>query len=502
MQSTVVLPTSNAKPEPINGAPEPESVEIQDWLPSQFNARTTAPDGTLVLWNSYSNAFSGFPPQAIAQVEPLLTRKGFRGPKSGLTKYMAERGFIVPKGANEFERFQFRFGKRHYRQDVLELTILASEQCNFRCVYCYEEFVRGTMEPWVRAAVVQMVEKHIAHLKTVILSYFGGEPLMGFEAIEDLGPALLQLAEKHGVNLMSGMTTNGYLLSEDVAAKLLAWKINHFQITLDGAPEDHDSRRMLIGGGPTFHRILDNLKNLQKFKDEFEVVLRVNFDPASAKRMREFMQMISPFKGDSRFHLFFYPIRHLGGPNDRSLKICDETDSQRTELETLGAQTGVQTKRTAPAQRPFGEPCYANRPHHFVVGTDGSLMKCTVMLSSRKRNIVGRLRPDGSMDIDIDRFTAWCKPHYANDPACAKCFFLPICAGGICPVTRVVQNKRHCPPDRLRIGAELRKLWAVNHAGANRYDLRREQLFRAGEVENSKLIVQPEAEAAAESALP
>jgi uncharacterized protein len=90
------------------GAPEEtdqsHGSEQTDWVPSQFNARTIASDGTLVIWNSYTNAISGFPVEARGQVDPILSRKGFRGPCTGLTKYMRDRGFIVPRGTNEFER--------------------------------------------------------------------------------------------------------------------------------------------------------------------------------------------------------------------------------------------------------------------------------------------------------------------------------------------------------------------------------------------------------------
>lgn len=484
--STVVVPAMSVGEGPpvdsFNGSQKTAAAELQAWVPSQFNARTTVPDGTLVIWNSYSNAFSGFPPHARSQVEALLRRDGFTAPRTGLTKYMADRGFIVPRGANEYERFRYRYGQRHYRQDRLELTIMASEECNFRCIYCYEKFARGTMEPWVRNAVIRMVEQRAPHLRTFLPGYFGGEPLMGFEAIAELAPAFLRLAEQHHLDFHSGMTTNAYLLTPDIFEKLLEWKVTRYQITLDGLPEDHDNRRVLKGGGPTFTHIFENLKRMQTFKTDFHVLLRVNFDPASAPRMSEFVSMMSVFKEDKRFELFFYPIRQLGGANDANLKVCGEIDPERDILETLGREKGMQVSRTVADSAPFGVPCYANQPYHIIIGVSGSIMKCTVMLDSGKKNIVGRLREDGSLEMDIDRFAAWCAPHFADDPQCRRCFFLPVCAGALCPAKRVVSGKRLCPPDKMRIGGALKKIWVVNHAKANRYDLRSDKLMRFDEL--------------------
>ena len=130
----------------------------------------------------------------------------------------------------------------HYRQDVLELILLASEDCNFRCTYCYEDFQRGTMLPSVREGVKKMVERRAPHLKQLTVGWFGGEPLYGFQAMEDLGPFFIDIAEKHSIRYVSHITTNAYLLTPDVAEKLMAWQVLNFQITLDGMREQHDAK--------------------------------------------------------------------------------------------------------------------------------------------------------------------------------------------------------------------------------------------------------------------
>jgi uncharacterized protein len=41
----------------------------------------------------------------------------------------------------------------------LDLTLLPTEKCNFRCVYCYEEFEHGAMPPHVVEGVCNLITR-------------------------------------------------------------------------------------------------------------------------------------------------------------------------------------------------------------------------------------------------------------------------------------------------------------------------------------------------------
>jgi uncharacterized protein len=175
----------------------------------------------------------------------------------------------------------------------------------------------------------------------------------------------------------------------------------------------------------------------------------------------------------------------LGGPNDANLRVCEELDPLRDMLELQAHEMGMNVDRAYPRPNSFGFPCYAARPYHLIIGANGNLMKCTVVLDRDERNVVGRLDEDGSTVMDIDRLTRWCAPYFSDDPLCRKCFFLPRCAGASCPMRRALNGQRHCAPEKVRIGPVLQKMWTGNRAAANRFDLRREKLIRARDYSGS-----------------
>lgn len=432
------------------------------FVPSRFNARATSPDGRMVVWNTYTGAITAFEPGQVEVVEGMLSQQGFSAEKKGLAEYLHKRGYLVDEGTSERHRLQLTFGKQHYRTDILSLILMTSEDCNFRCVYCYEKFERGTMSPEVREGIKNLVRKRGPQLRNMTISYFGGEPLYGWEAVEDLAPFLQNAAREYGLRYACSMTTNGYLLTPDVADKLLAWDIRDFQITLDGPAEFHDRKRKARDGGPTWHVILDNLRAMRARDDRFSITIRVNYDQENAPALPEFVRHMGvEFGQDPRFHIAFHAVGQWGGPEDSYLNVCgiDEEKSVRKEMDRTAIVEGFEVRGLQSMTRPGTGVCYAARPYNFIVGASGQLMKCTVVLDHEDFNIVGRILPDGEMELDEDKLALWTEPAFENDSGCAKCYMVPVCQGMNCPLIRIQSGNRPCPPVKRTLQSSLLDLY-------------------------------------------
>ena len=400
------------------------------------------------MWNSYTGAISVFNPQQRQGVQALLNG-GYTGEAKGIIKYLSERGFLIPKGTNEYRQIQLRFGQMHYRQDILELILLASEDCNFRCTYCYEDFARGTMLPSVREGLKRLVEKKAPHLRQLTIGWFGGEPLYGFKAIEDLGPFFVEIAERYSIRYFSHITTNAYLLTPDVADKLLAWKVVNYQITLDGMREQHDKKRPARDGSPSFDTIFSNLRSLKQRKENFRVRLRVNYDRENYPHLEDLLLLLEQeFAADPRFIVAFHAVGRWGGANDAGLAVCgvDEAKVMRERLRKSALNKGFEVSGTLrDINGPGRSVCYAARPYNFTIGADGKVMKCTVVLDKEDHNIVGQLTPDGELSLNVENLARWVEPSFESDTVCQKCSLLSTCQGIACPLARIRNNFRPCP---------------------------------------------------------
>lgn len=447
----------------LDGLPGPhsalESTGISRWTPSRYNVRAMTENGQLVLWNTFSGSMSIFKPEQVPLVKSLITRGGIEAHPVGLTKYLVDRGFLLKEGTNEMRRLQLSFGQQHYRPDALQLFLLSSEDCNFRCKYCYEEFARGTMQPRVRTGVRNLIQKRLPGLRRLAISWFGGEPLYGWKAIEDLAPFFMEVAEEHSISLFSHMTTNGYLLTPEVAGKLLSWKINDFQITVDGPPENHNCSRPTREGGPTFQTIFENLKALRDRPDDFFVRIRVNFDKDNHPNLREFLDLVAEeFRDDPRFVLGFFAVGRWGGANDDNLPVCglDESRQVMKELRRAAVERGLQISGTLKDVKGAGsQVCYAARPYQFIIGASGKVMKCTVALDMQDYNVIGTLEENGDLLLDRDKLAMWTEPAFDNDKKCQKCVVVPSCQGLYCPLVRIEEHRTPCPSSRLNLKADL-----------------------------------------------
>ena len=431
----------------------PPAAAVRKWVPSRYTVRATTGEGDLLLWNSLSGSMNLFRGSQGEEVREALRKPGLAAPSEGLVKYLVERGYLIEENANEFRQVQLAFGQKQYRSDTLELILLTSEDCNFRCTYCYEDFARGTMLPQVREGVKNLLRKRIQGLKHFRVSYFGGEPLYGFSAIEDLAPFFVEMSRQHGVAFSSAITTNGYLLTPETAEKLLAWGVNYFQITVDGAPQDHDCSRPARDGSGTFSTILANLQALKARPEPYRVDVRVNFDRRNHLHMTEFLDIVErDFRGDPRFQLKFRGVGKWGGANDENLDICgrDEMYEVKKRLEDEAGRRGLKTSDGLNEINYSGsEVCYAARPYNFIIGASGKLMKCTVVLDRDDYNVVGSIDPEGELTLHQDRMALWTEPAFQGDTKCQKCVVLPLCHGMHCPLVRMEENRSPCTPTRL-----------------------------------------------------
>ncbi|MFF5206604.1 radical SAM protein [Streptosporangium sp. NPDC000396] len=420
-------------------------------------------DGDYLVYNTLSGAFLKTPGNVIRFLVDDPVWRSAVCDLSPFQRYLHDVGILVDVELDEFEISRRLLEESHAREDRLELFLLPHENCNFRCTYCYESFARNKMEPWVVEATKRLVLTRSGALRSLSTSWFGGEPLLGYDVICELSAFFVELCRQADVNYQSGITTNGYLLDAEKARHLIHdCQVRQFQITLDGPCEQHDRRRHLMGGGGTYERIYQNLKDLKEIPESFNAMIRVNFDHEVGAAMDDFLRGLrDDFAGDPRFLIHFFPIVNLGGATRSEideLPLCDVNATRVLEYQLLerAVDYGFRTM-TRDQIQPLGSTCYAADPRNFIIGADGTIYKCTVAFDD-PRNHVGVIQPDGSLQIDAAKLGLWTEHAGASDPHCQSCTLNPSCQGMACPLYRMNTASRACVPMKSDLPRTIRFL--------------------------------------------
>ena len=312
----------------------------------------------------------------------------------------------------------------------LELIVLPTEKCNFRCTYCYEDFAIGRMKPEIVSALTAWIERRAPELKSLSISWFGGEPTLVLPIVHDICRSsrdALSRSREPNPRFSSAMTTNGYRLNWHTFSGLVNAGVTDYQITLDGPREIHDKRRLRCDGNGTFDAIWNNLRTIanraHELSSSFEILLRLHFDRTSAHELESLVDEICrELIPSGAFRVHFHQIEALGGPNDSQLDPPGDIELElvRSLDRRISKEFGASSSHVASDVE--GVVCYAAKANSFVVRADGRIGKCTVALSD-PRNDVGQLNMDGTVMWFQGRMEPWLRGIATNNSRIMACPF-------------------------------------------------------------------------------
>jgi MoaA/NifB/PqqE/SkfB family radical SAM enzyme len=134
--------------------------------------------------------------------------------------------------------------------------IIPMRRCNLSCTYCneYDDFSKPVPLETMKERI-----DHLHRLGTTIVTISGGEPLLHPE-LDDL----IRYIRKQGI--ITGMITNGYLLTAERIKRLNKAGLDHMQISIDNVMPDEVSKKSL--------KVLD--KKLQLLSEHAEFHVNIN----------------------------------------------------------------------------------------------------------------------------------------------------------------------------------------------------------------------------------
>jgi len=426
---------------------------------SRYNIETKTESG-IRLFNSRTGAIVDFElnnPQ-FPDFWKLWKEASFMLDEHEWLSTLQELGFVVPSELDEIQDYCSAFNVRQSSTEYMSLIVMPTEQCNFRCVYCYENFLKPKMSDETQAALKRYIERTLQSVKFLRIEWFGGEPFLAMDVIEHISRFAIESAERFGACYHATATTNGYLLIPKVFEQAFnEWKITAYQVTIDGPEAFHNQRRMLESGADTYERILSNIEYITTTEyQDLRFDIRMNVDKANLSSVPELIKIIKGIvKEDKRFFFFTRPV--WGKSKFDLLSLKEEMELFRS-TNNLCKEFGLQWFDPEFYLDPRIGMCYAADTHSLVIGSDGLIYKCTIDFDMPE-NQVGILNADGCLALDLKKLTLWTRCRADEYKSCRSCFLLPLCNGALCPKLEIAETKERgtglqairCPTVKTRI---------------------------------------------------
>lgn len=402
-------------------------MDIQQYKLSQFNSIVSITDTMDVLYNAYSNRF-------------MLLRKGVMkehlkdiASNKELVDNLIKGGFIIDQSINEIEQV------KKMSQDVdnnnvnYNLIINPTLNCNFRCWYCYEtKNSKALMSGEVLNNVKQFIKNTVPSYSMFHLSFFGGEPLLGYKKIvKPIIEHTNDICRDNKTKLTISFTSNGYLITRDMVQFFKTNHVNNFQITLDGNKELHNQTRYQKEGSDSYTKIMNNIKLL--LENGISVTLRFNYTDKNVDTLKDVADDISNISSIQK-KLLYISFHQVWQNAD-----VDIDGKIKNVVEYFNSK-GL--KASTPMFDNVRNSCYADKKNNALINYNGDIFKCTAVdFENTIRD--GFLNNDGTIVWENNSLNIRLNSKFKNKP-CLKCRLLPICNGACTQKALDYQNRDYC----------------------------------------------------------
>lgn len=386
-----------------------------------------------------------------------------------LEVYLRDRGYLTEaEPQEEYGVVADLAAQTHAmaRSEAPNFVLALSYACNLACSYCFQDSLRSdpANAPRLKLMTTGMVDRLFGVMDGLQaectasvqaaprqLMLFGGEPLM---------PALRPVVEHVIARLRAGgafnlsAVTNGTNL--DHFADLLGPDgISFLQVTIDGPPEVHDTRRIGPNGEPSFARIARGVQ--VALERGAEVKLRINIDRGNLSGLPRIAELLhlQGWLNHPNFSAYATAVHESSGSSHDSCGFGSwklrrgmaELAETHPLVAAIDGPDAPWEQRVRDMLRGDRDPLLSLQSSFcgahvqtWVFDALGDVYACWER-AGYPEDRIGRVLLDGTLAIEKAGYDAWRSRTIASNPTCARCPYAFYCGGGCALLAQAASGK-------------------------------------------------------------
>ncbi len=399
-------------------------------------------DNKCYFYDTYTNRLFGVTSEQYKEIVELLkignrkfldldkNNEAYNDIKMLLNKGLMKCGFI-----EKIEHPETYSIKDILNMCMSDLILQVTRDCNFNCRYCLfandtkisRNHERKKMSWEIAKKSIDFLYKHSSEAEHITICFYGGEPLLNFELIEQAVNYANSLFFTKKVKYI--MTINGSLLTKNVL-EFITKNNFHVTISLDGpAKIQNIHRRFSNTGLGTFEKVYHNVNFLRiNYPDFFNnnisfcpvVIDDEDYEEIATffKRENISLDRVNPLKAN--MNGMDYTLSKIGADNSNLKKISFEYDlvNQKSikDLERI-----YNDKHVIPSRWHHNGPCIPGQRRLFV-DVEGTFYPCEKMIED-STYVIG----DIENGFDCGKITEFLNIGKITEDECKKCWAAHFC---------------------------------------------------------------------------
>lgn len=372
---------------------------------------------------------------------------------------LKKRGYITSKTKEEEIKHLQNISEfiHNKRKKTNSFLFAVTQNCNFRCPYCYENGVSNYGNDWSKSVFTEkLVDKAYEAMIKIqpdrnnrkdVIGLYGGEPLLkeNYEIVK----YIIEKGREQGYSFRA--TTNAYDI--DHFSDLLGnGNIDHLHTTIDGLQNTNNKRRVHFQNKDTFSKIMDNIEIA--LKKGVKIQKRVHVDKSNFGEVEELMQYFKKrgFLDNSNFSTY------LARVVDYEAKCHTPSSKELSNIDYL--ERAISLKEKYPNINTFRIQDFNVKRHVKKIVSNNSLMIPNITYCGAntgmlifdpqgdiytcwekfgiKNHAVGSFRND--LEFNKLVLNAWQNRTVGNIEQCSKCKYALWCGGGCAAMLKPAED--------------------------------------------------------------